>query len=539
MIRVYCKEDGLFIKAEFKHKALCKQVPGARWQPSIKVWKYAKTPFISKAIHETFSDVCAIDWCKESQELLYKGMCVGKMQGIKDRDDLEDVPVSKTTAWNHQRQAFWFAKDLDAVMLNMDMGTGKSKVTVDLCANRDSKKILIMCPKSVVDVWPNEFKIHAGVDYRCLPLRKGSVAKKKEEAERFIKIYGKTERVVVVINFDSAWREPFASWAKKAGFDCVVVDESHQIKSPTGKRSKFCAAMGKVSPRRIALTGTVMPHSPLDVYGQYRFLDQGIFGTNYSLFKQKYAIMGGFQEKQVLGFRHEQEIHDKMMQIAYRVGKEVLDLPEFTDNERICELPASAKKLYQQLEDEFYAQVETGEVTVSNALTKLLRLQQVTGGFIKKDDDEIENVHDEKKKALMEIIESVGDEPVVSFGRFQYDLDKIKESSEVLGRTCAELSGRENTLEEWKRGEYDDIAIQIQAGGAGISTVRAAYCVYYSLGFSLGDYEQSRARIHRPGQNRAVNYYHLITDGTIDRAVYRALSKRKKVVNDILDMGRG
>ena len=96
-----------------------------------------------------------------------------------------------------------------------------------------------------------------------------------------------------------------------------------------------------------------------------------------------------------------------------------------------------------------------------------------------------------------------------------------------------ELSGRENNLEAWQQGGADILGVQIQAGGVGISLVRARYCIYYSVGFSLGDYEQSLARVHRPGQNQSVIYYHLVAGGTVDEKVYDALQKRRKVIDEI------
>ncbi|MFA5378725.1 MAG: helicase-related protein, partial [Dehalococcoidia bacterium] len=111
----------------------------------------------------------------------------------------------------------------------------------------------------------------------------------------------------------------------------------------------------------------------------------------------------------------------------------------------------------------------------------------------------------------------------------------IKAAVEESGRTYAELSGRGNDLQAWQEGKFDVIGVQIQAGGVGISLVRARYCVYYSMGYSLGDYEQSLARVHRPGQKQNVTYIHLVATGTVDEKVYKALQKRKQVIEDLLE----
>ena len=103
-----------------------------------------------------------------------------------------------------------------------------------------------------------------------------------------------------------------------------------------------------------------------------------------------------------------------------------------------------------------------------------------------------------------------------------------------LGRTYAELSGEQNQLADWQGGHATIIGVQIQSGGAGIDLSRSAYCFYYSLGFSLGEYEQSLARLRRPGQTRCVRYYHLVTQATVDEQVYGALRERRNVVDAVL-----
>jgi len=113
-------------------------------------------------------------------------------------------------------------------------------------------------------------------------------------------------------------------------------------------------------------------------------------------------------------------------------------------------------------------------------------------------------------------------------------LNEVGAMARRLGRAYAELSGESNDLAAWQAGNATIIGVQIQSGGAGIDLSRAAYCFYYSLGFSLGEYEQSLARLRRPGQTRCVRYYHLVTTGTVDEQVYAALSERRSVVDAVL-----
>ena len=123
------------------------------------------------------------------------------------------------------------------------------------------------------------------------------------------------------------------------------------------------------------------------------------------------------------------------------------------------------------------------------------------------------------------------------FARFRPDLDLIHRVAERLGRQSYEVSGAEKQLTEWKE-DGGILAVQIQAGGLGLDLTEARYCVYYSLGFSLGDYQQSMARLHRPGQERKVEYSHLIAAGTVDTDIMRALDKKERVILHILERAR-
>ena len=428
-------------------------------------------------------------------------------------------------------------------MIYMGMGCGKSRVVVDLIINFKFKRVLILCPKSVITVWPKEFDKHAGHRrWAVLPLNKGTISQRMDQAESFLHLQEvKDNQAIVVMNYEAVWRSPFDSWVLNfANFDLVVCDESHRIKAAGSSISKYLAKIADRIPYRLCLTGTPMPQGPMDLYGQYRFLDKGIFGTSFTKFRARYAQMvplGHTGISKIVGYQNQDEMHEKFYSIAYRADRDVLDLPDAIHNTREVELEPKTMKIYKNLEKDFYSWVADGkEVTINTALTKILRLQQVTSGHIPSDDGEIVTVGTEKAEALAELLEDIpADEPVVVFCRFRHDLDAILQTAKQNGRTACELSGRINQLAEWQAGKYNVIAVQIQAGGVGVDLTRACYCVYYSVGHSLGDYEQSLARTHRPGQQRTVFYYHLIASGTIDEKVYQSLQDKKDIVRAILD----
>ncbi len=529
-------DDKIYLFSPFQFKDRCKSIPGAWWDEERRAWKYPATAGVANRIVASFRGDLQVS--PDFHTLVQNGKDAGQ---AKRAEDLPPIPVTNTEPWLHQLRAYHFSSKLPASGLFLDMGTGKSKVVVDRVANAGYRRTLIICPHSVVGVWPKQFREHCGKSIHVAAMQsKHSVKRKTEEARQAVALAeAMKQQVVIVINYESVYRDPFGDYVlSELQPDLVVLDESHRIKSPGGVTSLFCSRLGKVSKNRMCLTGTPMPHSPLDIYAQYRFLDPGIFGTSFNRFKNRYAIMGGFHNKQVFGFQNEEELNRLMYSIAYRVTKtEVLDLPPVTHNPRTCSISSKARGLYSELENEFIAELSEGTVTVSNALTKLLRLQQVTSGFVKDDEGQLHNVDTEKQKLLADILEDIPQsEPVVVFCRFHHDIDAVKAIAAKTKRRYGELSGRQNDLTEDSTlpPDVDLMAVQIQSGGVGIDLTRSCHSVYYSIGFSLGEYEQSLARMDRPGQTRSVRYYHLIAENTVDEAVYAALKKRKKVVEFIL-----
>jgi len=320
----------------------------------------------------------------------------------------------------------------------------------------------------------------------------------------------------------------------------LLVHNCHRLKAPGGKASRYVARLGRVARFRLGLSGTPMPHSPLDVYAYYRFIDPAIFGWSFHKFRQHYAVMGGFQNHQVVGYRNLEELNRKFYSITFPCSKDVLDLPPEVHVTYTCRLGPEALRVYRSLEHDLIAEVQAGVITATNALVKLLRLQQITGGFLRTDGGEQIQIDAAKMNLLRDVLEDIdAAEAVIVLCRFHKDLDAVHRAASELGRKSLELSGRRDELRPWQAGSAPVLAVQIDSGGLGVDLTRARYAIYYSLGFSLGSYEQSLARIHRPGQTRPVEYVHLLAEGTVDQKVMAALAARADVVNAVLQQLKG
>lgn len=524
-------------QAEFQ-----RSIPGVKWR-SMR-W-YAPDVHIEEVV-----DLVRRYWplCPLSEAVEATLAYLPRARAARSADDLPQPLVRATDGWGHQLRGFHFAQHYPAVLLAMGMGTGKTKVAIDLVQNSpvaDSGTVLILAPKGVAEghVWPKEFAKHAAVKHSIITLTKGTVEKRTATLKQHLDPEGRGLRVAVT-NYEAFQRMDL----KGFHVDWLIADEAHVTKAPAGKTSKALHLFGKRARWKLALTGTPMPHGPMDVYALFRWLDDGLFGTSFTRFKQRYGVFGGYGNYQVVGYQNMDEFERRMDLLTYQADRSHLDLPDVMDEVIEVELEPAAKKIYKDLEKRFIADLSTAleeggaerTVTVASAMVLGLRLQQLTGGFLRPDDsDTPQRVSGAKALALAELLDGMGPAPAVVFTRFHTDLDTVHEVCRAAGIVSAEVSGRRNDLLSWQDGDSQVLAVQVQSGGVGIDLTRSRYAIYYSLGYSLGDYEQSRARVHRPGQSMPVTNYHLVARGTVDQHVYRALERKQNVIEEILkEVGR-
>lgn len=446
--------------------------------------------------------------------------------------------------WDNQEEALQFALSHDACMLDMEMGTGKTRVAIDASVEReDVRNILIVCPKSVMPVWEYQIGLYCTSRYTIVSRHRHPNLKSMCDD-----IYGlscsDSDKNYIVVNYESVWRNPISNILLDCGIDMIVLDESHRAKSAGSKVSKYLHLLGKRVKYKMCLSGTPMANSPLDVYGQYRFLDNTIFGTNHSKFLQEYAILGGPENRFVVGFKNQDKLIDKFNSIAYSCKMcEVADKLKLPEEIPPVVIPVHLGRrdmnTIKELNKDFVTECTNGFIVASNVLVKMLRIQQITSGFCEvvdgpNGDSSIEELNNEKQMALKDIIIDCGSRIVV-FCVFRHDLDSVHSVCDSLGREYYELSGRMNELDDWKNCENGILAVQIQAGAEGVDMTDSHTAVYYSLPHSLSLYEQSKARLYRAGQKDRVLFIHIVAEGTIDEGMYNSLIRKKDVIASIKD----
>lgn len=546
-------EDGeLVFYSRFQDRDFIKELfpKRLRWDPTRKAWRlppvtmdnvtsfrtllkeFPATPEAQKAIATVEAQI------QHFQDQLAEGLKV-KVHGPQTSVSL---PV-KVQPYEHQVRAFEFGRRLDHSALLMEQGTGKTLVAIALLGHwwktEGLQRALIVAPKSVMPEWGRQFEELADFPHR-LVLLTGSLEERKDMLKNWSEGHGIQ---VAVINYEATWRmiEELKDW----GPQIIVADESQKIKNIRAQQTKAVIALGKTAKHRLILTGTPVTQSPLDFFAQYRFLDPRIFGTNFTKFRSRYAIMGGYGGYQVIGYQNLEELATKAHSIAFRVTKEeCLDLPETVNQFVYADLETETEKLYQTLKKEAIIKFsETEQVTAPIVLTELLRLQQITGGFIPTGENSYKQVSQAKLKVAKELLEEVkeANKKVVIFARFVPEVEALAKIAQDLGMKAFTLTGktsieaRQQALKDFQSGDLQVFIAQIATGGVGITLTAADTAIFYSTDFSLANYEQAKARLHRIGQKNSVVYIHIMAKGTIDEEVMRRLAAKQDLANLVVD----
>ena len=533
------KEDRIFLRSFYDANLVSavKAISGARWAAQSKVWTFPATVAVADALVQALDFFGGAEMDQEFAALADSARAEQAAQDFKRSDNLDGLPGVRTPAWLHQKRAFHYARNLQACMLAMGMGTGKSLVALSLIADSGARRVLVIAPRYVVGVWPREVAKHVIGPFPRVSAPRGTTIE-RGCAIRYM-IENETHGgpgTMIVINYEALNYTPVADAIMSTTWDLVIADEIHRIKAPGGKTSLFFSRLRSHSKRRLGLSGTIMPNSPLDVYAPFRFLDPGLMQKSFMTFKSAYAVCDKFGRPR--SFRDQEDLARRMDRITYTVGSEVLDLPDHVHNEIPVELGKKTQKAYQEMRLMMIAQVESGEITAANAAVKMIRLRQITGGWAPFEDGRAERLGEEKQDALQGILDDLeSHEKVVVFGQFHNDLDAVHSAAKAAGRESSEISGRvpaDKYMKEFVDGPATVLAAQIDAAREGIDLTCSCNAVYYSLGFSPGVFDQSVRRVLRPGQKRRVFFHHLIAANTVDEYVYKALRTKNDVIQSVL-----
>lgn len=434
-----------------------------------------------------------------------------------------------------------------------EMGCGKTLTTIAVAGALYNlgkiDRVLVVAPTSVCSVWPHDLNQFATFPWEARVLLGDK--KKRLKALNELENWPFKALRIAVINYESTHRDGIFEALAAYKPDLIVCDESQRIKNPSAAQSKALHKLGDAAPFRMILSGTPVQNNAVDLYSQYRFLDPAVYGANFYAFKNRYCIMGGYGQHQIVGYRNMDELVEKEHSVAYRVTKEeCLDLPQQTFINRYVQFTDAEQAIYEQLRKSSFLELETGEnVTATTILTMYLRLMQLTGGFLTADEStRPKQVNTAKLDALADIVDDYvvdAGKKLVIFARFRAEIAAIEnllrlrkiQYGSIYGDVPMEERGK--IVEDFQANPDTKVFVaQIQTAGLGITLHAASTAVFYSYDYNYANYAQALARIHRIGQHLPVTYIHLVVDGSIDEKILAALENKEDMAKTVVDSWR-
>lgn len=330
--------------------------------------------------------------------------------------------------------------------------------------------------------------------------------------------------------------------------DVIVVDESHRIKSPSSNVSRCAARLTRLSPRRIILTGTVMPHSPLDVWAQWRFMEPTAFSRissggmrkpmPFSQFKDRFGVWGGWMNKQVVAFQRLDEMQDTMALNAFVARKEdSLDLPPVTEVNVPVLLSPAEEQAYLDMKKKMAATISHSTVTVPNRLAQLMRLRQLTSGYIPDDSGRVRVVGSSKVNTIRSLVRDTlaGETRIVIFAHFRQEIEMLRDAL-VEKDTAVDVidgstpqSSRIRIRERFGSQDPRRIVLIAQTKTMSLAVnelVTASHAIFASLPQQRDDVIQAKGRLDRQGQTRPVTIWYAIAPKTVDEVILHSHQQR-------------
>ena len=443
--------------------------------------------------------------------------------------------------YNYQRYCIERMVEQPRLGLFIDMGLGKTVST--LMAIRELKydrlcvrKVLVIAPKKVAEAtWTAERDKWDQTRMLSVSLVLGS------EKQRLSAL--RTEADIYVINRENTpWIVGLYAKSFDWPFDMVVIDESSSFKNPRAKRFKaLCKVLPRIN-RLVELSGTPSPQGLEDLWSQIYLLDQGErLCQRYTQYRERYFYPGASNGYVVYNYvpkpGAKEAITKKLSDICVTMkAEDYLDLPEMIEHTVPVKLNAKAEKDYKTMERNYVLSSLEGEedITAMSAAALTTKLLQISAGAVYDEDRGVHLVHDCKLDALQELLESLDQQALVFYG-FQHDLARICERLSTTGKSFAVLNGPE-TIEAWNRGEIDVLLAHPASAGYGLNLQQGGHhVVWFTPTWNYEQYVQANARLHRQGQTERVVVHLLICEGTRDEAVVKALSKKEKAQEYVIE----
>lgn len=422
---------------------------------------------------------------------------------------------------------------------------------------------------------PKSMYFVARFDKGTKPQRRAELEKAKKTTKRLSIVLANFEKAIY--DFDDL---------KKFPADMVIVDESHFLKNRNANRSKRVKLLADKAKYHLMMTGTPIANGPEDLFMQYKISDEDIFGTRFKDFEDEYIITAEksswksgkeVRYNEVKGYKNQRKLKRILKETSTIVHLEdVVDLPPLTIEYQTCELRPQAAKYYKEIKEELLTQLEQDDlpysrselkdvlrecnvpfkpwesyaelfikasdyITTSSAdlvLTQIIKLHQLTGGFITTDTGDIVQVDNSKLQLLADNV-MAADRPVLVSCNYVPEIEMVaNELPKMTNKRVAVFRGkkshRDKIYKEFLAGKYDVLILQPQTGSVGLNLQLSNRLILYSWSFSSTSYKQLIARIKRNGQKNPMFVTHLMVPDSIDHEILHAVQNKLKLADKLL-----
>ncbi|MBT7338254.1 MAG: DEAD/DEAH box helicase [Candidatus Jacksonbacteria bacterium] len=428
--------------------------------------------------------------------------------------------------YKHQKKAIKHILDNDRCALWAECGLGKTLATIE-ALKKLPKPIIVMAPKRVIShTWVDELALWwADCSYQSIT---GTPAKRKKALEKKADIY--------LINFEVV---PWLIENHKWEYPTVVIDESTRVKNRATKLFKALRKVASKWERLIELTGTPSPNGLTDLWAQLYLIDRGDrLGRTITAFRTRWFIAGYMNWTYEPRECAQKEIEGKCKDVCLSLtASDYLDLPSMIVNDVLVDMPPKAVAHYKNLKKESTTEVsEDQHITATTAATLVNKLLQCTSGSVYDEGGEVVVLHEEKIKALQDIIDTIGGEPLLIVYQYKHELKQLRRAFKGL----VEVRDSIGSIKRWNDGEMPLLAIHPASAGHGLNLQHGGrHIVWTTPSWNLEHYIQTNARLHRNGQKGVVIVYRLLVAGSVDEKVIKKVKGKFSIQKLLIEALKG
>ncbi|MBP3452727.1 MAG: DEAD/DEAH box helicase [Clostridia bacterium] len=428
----------------------------------------------------------------------------------------------KYKAHDYQQFATEFVLEHPYCGLILDMGLGKSVITLtalwDLVLDRfDCGRVLVIAPKRVAeDTWPKELAKWDHLKGLTYSLVMGSEKQRREALQKRAFLY--------IINRENvAWLVDNCPW----NFDTIVIDELSSFKSSKAQRFRALKKVRPLVKRVIGLTGTPSPNSLIDLWPQIYLLDMGQrLGRFITHYRERFFVPDKRNREMVYSYKPREGAEDRIYELIGDIcismkATDHLNMPPLISNRVEVSLGQQERKVYDALRKDMIVKLKDGEIDAVNAASLSGKLLQMAGGAVYDTEGRTLRIHDKKLDVLEDLIEAANGKPLLVAYWYKHERDRIQERFRVREILTTK------DIDDWNAGRIPVALLHPAAVGHGINLQQGgSTLIWFGLTWSLELYQQTNARLWRQGQQHAVVIQHLVTTGTHDEDVMRALERK-------------